>query len=550
MARTRHLTALASNLLATVLLAALLGLGIYVSIKTVVVEGPTTTAGYPTVNVNQTGWNIGCTVVGTAVGILATLGFGQLDSFLTRKDILSDPGVVALYLRPLTTWRSLVQVARGQLHATRTLLALLIVVSTLSSAATVAIFGIHNVDIEISNPVPSFPLADYNDTFFETATDNAYFPIQPLDQIDMPALEGFLYRASYIGASMKANPGGFSPLSNPAKWAPSSGQLGDTSYESLNTGGIGINLTSYFDFSGSPQKFRLPAAYTFNHLHGVVFGTHVVVECTNTTANYAVNVTRDVPNRVQIFKITHSNGDDFKVLQDLDNDDLLVFGAYISGSQSSASSDPVITIAIPAFDSIGIICDCTYSGREYQASIAVPSRLSDLHVVEEVDQGPYIGHDVKWMLANTAASFLTKPGGGSVTSAWTSTLWNANGDNNTDTAALLSTILSQTGEAQLSLMRQTVERSNTDNTDYHSNGSGVTVSVTIAKMGGGEYGWLVVYGLLLLGALLGVVRTFRGSEMTPSDVQNPVKILELMLDNRTIDGTTRLKLGEKIEILS
>lgn len=551
MAGTHHFTALASNLAAATCLGALLGLGIYVNIKTVIVEG-NSTPGYPVVNVNQTKWNIACTVVGTAVGILATLGSVQLDNFLTRKRIVSDQGVIALYLRPLTEWRSLLQIMQGQLHATRMFLGILIIASTLTSASTVALFGIHNIEVELTNPIPSFPLAAYNNTYFETSPDGATFAISPLDQIDYPLLEGFLYKAAYIGAAIAYNPDRFQPY-NSEEWIPSSGQLGDTSYGSLNTGGIGLNLTSYFDYSGIPgPRFYLPSNYVFNQLHGIVFGTHINVVCLNSTANYAVNYTDYFENDLAVYTISDSNNVSFRVLQDtsLDSADSLILGAHLYGSSTKEDSDPLIAIVVPGFKGNVFICDCTYSGREYQASIAVPSRLSDLQVVEEVAQGPYIGHDVKWMLASTAASFLMKPGGGSVISAWTSTKWNLEGTNNTDTAAIMSALLSQTGEAQLSLMRQTVERANVDISMSKTDGSVVTMSVTIAKMGGGQAGWLSVYGLLLLGALLGVVQTFRRSEMTSLDVQNPVRVLELMLDNGTLDKRTRLKLDDKIEVLS
>ncbi|KAH8819157.1 hypothetical protein F5884DRAFT_759683 [Xylogone sp. PMI_703] len=544
MARKTRFTALASNLLAAVCLGALLGLGIYVSIKTVVVEGQST-PGYGVVNISQSGWNVGCTVIGTAVGILATLGFTQHDSFLTRKGIVSSQGVTALYLRPLTTSRSFSQVARGLLNPSRIFLGLLVIVSTLTSAATVAIFGVHNVNTNVSNPLPSFPLAQYNHTFFRTQADG-YFPIQPLSQVDMPILESFLYRAAYIGASITADPGNFNPF-NEDVWVPSSGTIGDTSYPGLNTGGIGINLTSYFAFSGFPTRFFLPSAYTFNHLDGHVFGTHVNVTCTDATANYAINFTRHAEDDVSVYKISNEDSVDFQVVVDTTTHNWLLIGAFLP---RESESDPVLTIVVPSIDESAFVCDCTYSGREYLATIAVSSRLSPLEVLAESDDGPLIGHDVKWMLASTAADFLTKPGGGSLINAWTSTGFNVDGDNNTDTAALLSAVLSQTGEAQLSLMRQNAEISSVDTNQIDTNGSNLNMSIIVARLGGGGPGWLVVYGLLLVGSLLGVLRTLRGSNSAPSDVQDPVKILELMLNSGKIDERSKLKLDEKIEILS
>ncbi|PTB34969.1 uncharacterized protein TrAFT101_006373 [Trichoderma asperellum] len=534
--------ALASNLLASLSLGALLGLGVYVTKNTLVIGG-SPTPGFRVIHIDQNSWNVGCTIVGTAVGILAILGYSQHDNFLTRQGIMSDQGVVALYLRPLTVSRSVAQVIRGQLITTRILLALLTIVSTLSSAATVAIFGVHNIDIKLTNPVPSFPLASYNDTFFETSTDG-YYPTVPLDEINLPELEAFLYRAAYIGAATTNDPGGFNQFST--AWISPSGAIGDTSYSSLNTGGIGLNMTSYFDFSGYPSRFHMPSAYTFNDLSGVVYGTHVNVVCVNSTANYDLDYSR-LDDDIAVFKISNHRNVNFQIVQDTKSpNDQLLIGAAVSGT---STTDPILTIAVPVELGETFICDCTYSGREYMASIIVSSRLSPLEVVAEVNQGPFIGLDVKWLLARTATNFLRKPGGGSLISAWTSTSWNNGGDNNTDTAALLSTILSQTGEAQLSLLRQTAERSNTDTQSYKPHSSSVTMSVRITMIGSGQYGWLSLYALLLVGALLGLIRTLSRFEPASPDVQDPVKVLGLMLNNDTINDKTRLKIDEKIEVL-
>ncbi|KAL7941773.1 hypothetical protein V8C42DRAFT_333681 [Trichoderma barbatum] len=534
---------LSINVLAALSLGALLGLGVYVTKNTLIIGG-SPTPGFGVIHVDQNSWNVGCTIIGTAVGFLAALGYSQHDNFLTRQGILSDQGVVALYLKPLTAWRSVAQVVHGQLMTTRILLALLAVVSTLSSAATVAVFGVHNIDTKVINPVPSFPLASYNETFFETSIDG-YFPVVPLDEINLTELEAFLYRAAYIGAATANNPGGFNQFSK--GWIPPSGTIGDASYSSLSTGGIGLNMTSYFDFCGFPSRFYMPSTYTFNDLSGVVYGTHINVVCVNSTANYDLDYSR-LDDNVSVFKISNQRGVKFQIVQDTRTpNDLLLVGAAISGT---STTDPILTIAVPVELGETLVCDCTYSGHEYMASVTVPSRLSPLEVVAEVDQGPAIGPSVKWLLARTASNFLRKPGGGSLISAWTSTSWNANGDNNTDTAALLSTILSQTGQAQLSLMRQTAERSNTDTKSHEPGSSSVTMSIRITRIGSGQYGWLSLYALLLIGALLGLVRTLAKPEPASPDVQDPVKILGLMLNNDTISDKTRLKFDGKIEVLS
>lgn len=148
--------AILTNLLATVLLAALIGLGIYVNLNKLVVSNISSN-GYKTVDLDTTTWNIGCTIVGTAVGLLAAVGFAMQDEYLTRRELARDRGVVALFLRPLTIKRGVEQVFRLQLPLERTLLVLLTIATALTSATVVALFGIRATVDEIINPAGSYP---------------------------------------------------------------------------------------------------------------------------------------------------------------------------------------------------------------------------------------------------------------------------------------------------------------------------------------------------------------------------------------------------------
>ena len=71
-----HVLLLINNVLAAILLAALTALGVYVNIKNIIVADIATT-GYPVANLDTTSWNVACTVVGTAVGLLAAVAFAN-----------------------------------------------------------------------------------------------------------------------------------------------------------------------------------------------------------------------------------------------------------------------------------------------------------------------------------------------------------------------------------------------------------------------------------------------------------------------------------------
>ena len=104
-----------------------------------------------------------------------------------------------MFLRPLTIKRGVEQILRLQFPVRRTLLVLLTVATALTSAATVALFGIRSVVEEIVNPGASFALAGLNGTFFIQDKHGAVFPaVSPTLVPPSSQLSGFLYRAAYI----------------------------------------------------------------------------------------------------------------------------------------------------------------------------------------------------------------------------------------------------------------------------------------------------------------------------------------------------------------
>jgi hypothetical protein len=105
-------TALFVNLTAVLCIAPLIGLGVYVNKVQLLAQGIATN-GFAVIHVNQKTWNIGCTVLGTAVGLLLASAFSSHDDLLTRKDILNPRGVLAMYIQPLSARRGLQELRRG-----------------------------------------------------------------------------------------------------------------------------------------------------------------------------------------------------------------------------------------------------------------------------------------------------------------------------------------------------------------------------------------------------------------------------------------------------
>ena len=273
-----HALAFLSNLIAFVLLATLLALGVYVNVKNILV-GNISTNGYNVIKLNTTYWNVACTIVGTAVGFLAAVALANQDECITRSQLAGDRGVMALFLRPLTLRRGLDQIAHLHLPPERTLLLILTIAAALTNAAVVALFGVRSTTERIVNPSASYPLAALNGTFFEGDQYGSVFAAgSPTFSSEVSQLSGFLYKAAYINGLI--NRGQYVPFSTPEiPYIPEQGSIGDTVYAGLNTGGVGLNVSSYLQYSGVTDGFDMPAEYGFDKLQARVFGTNISLSC-------------------------------------------------------------------------------------------------------------------------------------------------------------------------------------------------------------------------------------------------------------------------------
>jgi hypothetical protein len=158
----------------------------------------------------------------------------------------------------------------NQLHG----VAIFTIAAALMSATVVALFGIRANAEEIVNPVASRPLRALNSTFSVSDWGRCGSPV---DNSVRSQLSGFLYKAAYItGRKMKNN----YEIGPP--YLPEQGPLGHTIYGKLNTGGIGLNMSSYLQYSESPHGFSMPRKFEFNELRASVFSTHVSVSCQST----------------------------------------------------------------------------------------------------------------------------------------------------------------------------------------------------------------------------------------------------------------------------
>ena len=549
-----HALSFLSNAIASISLVTLLALGVYVNVKNILV-GNVTTNGYQVVNLNTTYWNVACTIVGTAVGFLAIVALAKQDECITRCQLAGDRGVMALFLRPLTLRRGLDQIAHLHLPPERTLLLILTIAAALTNAAVVALFGIRSTTERIVNTIASYPLAALNSTFFYNTRDGAMLAAgSPTFNSETSQLSSFLYKAAYINGLIAI--GRYVPFSTPeAPYIPEQGSIGDTVYAVLNTGGVGLNVSSYLQYSGITDGFDMPAEYEFNKLQAEVFGTNISVSCQNATASYTAVGTRVDIGFVTVMAVSKPNGPNITVFNNLQGE--LIDTSLVIGSAVTIESDtgePVHSLVIPDFGlQTAFVLECSYDGQEYLANVSVASSVSPLRIEAEAMPGPVIGPEVKQRLANITHNMLSFGGmGGDLARGFIDADYNSDGTNNTDMAGVLETVIGQLGEAYISLLRQQVERSNIarDNDGSSGNGSDLQLYVTVLRLGGGQYGWLAILGVLLIGSLWGTVRACGSRAMVGFDAQNSVELLRSTLRNTDIRDRTRIRYENDLVVLT
>ena len=133
-----------------------------------------------------------------------------------------------------------------------------------------------------------------------------------------------------------------------APYIPEQGSIGGTIYAELNTGGVGLNVSSYLQYSGNTDGFDMPAEYEFNELQAEVFGTNISVSCQNATASYTEVGTRVDIGFVTVMAVSKPNGPNITVFNNLQGgliDTSLVIGSAVM--VESDTGEPIHSLVIP-----------------------------------------------------------------------------------------------------------------------------------------------------------------------------------------------------------
>ncbi|KAH6670259.1 hypothetical protein F5X68DRAFT_265018 [Plectosphaerella plurivora] len=554
-------TAVWINLTAAFLLAALLGAGAFVSSRIVLIDdhfhdwkgsstslGPFAWGKY----IPAQPWNIGVALIGTAVGILAALAFSTQDDFMTRRALASDEGCPAMFLRPLTPKRGVQQILRGMLSPERTLLFLLTSATAITSAATIAVFSLQQSVITVIDPRPSYPLQDFNVSFFRQGLGN----VSPAGSYGtgVGALGQFAYKSAYInGLIALDNYDRRFQDSGYQEFIQEPGQIGFTAYPNISTGGVGLNVASYTHRTGNPVGFDLPhrLVYTLDSLQGDVYGTTIEVTCIDTTDEYVV--AKGSMEDVEIRFVSKPGGPNITVMWDAGFGKTfrsLAIGSAVWGIEDE-TSHPTLTLAVSGIIGSVWVAECTYAGHEYLTEFTLSSADGYIQTGPEKATFSDIGPRFKQTVANATNQVIEQGMGGALARGFIDSRYNEDGSNTTDLANVLSTVLSQIGEAHVSLLRQDREFNNADPSPSQlqpNNKSHLTIRIRVHRMGGASYGWLAVYGVFFLGCILGLVRIYSRARTVAFEAQDAVKLLTNVYDPN-VNGKTRLRYEDRLSIV-
>jgi hypothetical protein len=551
------------NLTAAFLLAALLGVGAFLTSRVVLIDdqrydwsnyGRSFRQFTWGVYIPAQPWNIGVTLIGTVVGILAALAFSTQDDFMTRRALASEAGCQAMFLRPLTPKRGMQQLMRGMLSPERALLVLLGAATAITSATTIAVFSIQQSTIAVLDPRPSYPLQDFNTSFF--ISGGSYFSPAGSYGTGIGALSQFAYKTAYVNGLIARGSYNrrFQFVGQDQEYLAEYGQIGFTAYPNMSTGGIGLNVASYVHRTGDPVNFGLPPSrlYTLDSLHGDVYGTRVEVTCAEATDEYVVaeGATENVESRF----VSRPGGPNITLMLDAAQGTSfrsLAIGAAVWGIEDE-TSHPTLTVAVTGSIGIVWVAECTYAGHEYLTELALDSADGYIQTgSEEKATFSDIGPKFKQVVANATLEVLWQGMGGQVARGFIDSRYNYDASNTTGLAPVLSTVLSQIGEAHVSLLRQEYEFTGADPSPsmlQADNRSFMSIRIRVQRMGGASYGWLAVYGILFLGCLLGLVRIYSRAKTVAFEAQDAVKLLANVYDP-SVNGRTRLRYDDGLTIV-
>ncbi|KAK4444526.1 hypothetical protein QBC34DRAFT_474767 [Podospora aff. communis PSN243] len=524
---TRSPYAIILTSISVLLLSALVITSALLTTHTVLLnKDPSPVPGWRTISSpSPTTWNVGITVLGTAVGIIASAAFAAQDAFLTRAELVSESGVAGIFLRPLGVKRCVQQVVKGRFTVRRTGLLFSFLATSLVAAATVGLLG-----------------AGVREVVVRVGGDGVGGSLEGAEELG-GRLEGDLMGFMWKSASVN----GRGKVLGREVVGEDVASIGGGRYRGLWTAGVGVNVSGYPSWSGGADGFNPPREFTFNRLEGNVPGTVITAECGYKTPEYLLQalVTEAGPSLTTVSK-PGRGGSNITLLSNSGPRSPNVSSLVIASNLTFTDEDPIhILVVAGASNAESSVFECTYAGREVITHISMAGPYEPLSVGPVISNGSLLNPAAKRLVAVTLHRQIGSWGGGALASGLRDSLYMKDGETNSRTEEVLGMVLSQSAEAVMSAVRQTAGVANPEGA-VGTDGVYVDVEISVLRVGGGGRGWFAVYGLLLLASLTALGRVCNGAPAVAFEAQETATLLAKVLEDESLTETTQLRfLGGK-----
>lgn len=384
----------------------------------------------------------------------------------------------------------------------------------------------------IRNPLGSVALGLLNDTLFYKAPDGALFP--DLVDIDPSNFDGPVVKAATI-ISLQAL-GKYDSNYAQQNDLYLGGQIGNSTYEDLDTGGIGVNVNSYLRFSGDGDFFNPPTNYTFSRLTGVAWGINTTVQCTPTNA-FTVTPLSVAFGHGNIIRVYNVSGPAYNMVFSSPQESIQPYAFTVLASNLALPSSQLnsnqwvnLVVLMPTYlDQTTLVYMCSISARQYLASVSVAGvggtvQYSPPDQSKDVS-GPLLSQDQAAFLE----TLINVRVGGAIAAVMGDQIINPN--STIPTEGVLSSILSAATRIRMTVRKQHYERASASIPGISLDQTYFELEYNVQQIGSGRKGlfWLFLPILMFLTGIGGLLFSLARGETAIVDLTDPVAVSAIMV---------------------
>jgi uncharacterized membrane protein YgdD (TMEM256/DUF423 family) len=529
--QSHHLTILLFSLLLIILSAPIIALGAFTGFKSIPVGFNGCQGCW---RISAPDWDAAVAFYGSVLGAIGATLLHRVVTSIAQRQLMTQKGATLRMFRGLAILDilHLVQTRSSSFALQRSWALPILLATFLASSSTIALIGTHTVPGTIRNPLGSAALGLLNNTLFYNAPDGALFP--DLVDIDPSNFDGPVVKAARI-ISLQAL-GKYDSNYAQQNDLFLGGQIGNSTYEDLDTGGIGVNVNSYLRFSGNGDFFNPPTNYTFNRLTGVAWGINTTVQCapTNAFTVTPLSVAFGHGNIVRVFNVS---GPAYNMVFSSPQDSIQPYAFTVLASNLALPSNQLnsndwvnLVVLMPTYlDETTFVYMCSISARQYLASVSVTGvggtvQYSPLDQSKDVS-GPFLSQDQATFLE----TLINVRVGGAIAAVMGDQIIDPN--STIPIEGVLSNILSAATRIRMTVRKQHYERASASIPGISLDQTYFELEYNVQQVGSGRKGlfWLFLPILMFLTGIGGLLFSLARGETAIVDLTDPVAVSAIMV---------------------